>query len=293
MNAEIRTGMHGSGLGEYLTTSEPAPGSRLGLVGTFFLFNKPNGTVERLNKDLQGFFGSENATCTARVTSSTFYSADLTSLLAMFPLTEHVGQGGGLQASRLITRDSLTGDLELLTEVLLAVGPNFDGPMVSRASPYLLLIPVIPVHTLSEAHSRTSVPWDGISNPSVAMTVTGSSVPVDNALNPAWRETVLHFIHTRSWKDDVPKAVVDSAYHNATYIAGEKLRKLAPNTGAYINEADINEPDWQSSFYGPNYPRSSQIKQKYDPDQLLWCPHCPGSEAWVQQDDGRLCLAQE
>lgn len=68
------------------------------------------------------------------------------------------------------------------------------------------------------------------------MTMTGSSVPVHNALNPAWRETVLHFIHTRNWKDSVAQSVVDSAIHNATYIAGEKLRKLAPNTGAYINE---------------------------------------------------------
>ena len=68
------------------------------------------------------------------------------------------------------------------------------------------------------------------------MVMTGSSVPVDNALNPAWRETVLHFIHTRSWKDDVPQSVVDSAFHNATHVAGKLLRQLAPNTGAYINE---------------------------------------------------------
>lgn len=71
------------------------------------------------------------------------------------------------------------------------------------------------------------------------MTMTGGSFHVDNALNPAWREAVLHFIHTRSWKDDVPQSVVDSAYHNATYVVGGKLQQLAPTTSAYINEVRL------------------------------------------------------
>lgn len=95
---------------------------------------------------------------------------------------------------------------------------------------HLLLCLAVPGHKLSEARSHTSVPCDGISSPSVSMTMTGSLVPVDNAFNHAWRETVLRFTHTRSWKDDVLQSVMDSAYHNATYIAGQKLRQLAPNT---------------------------------------------------------------
>lgn len=149
--------MHAGGFGGYLTTSEPAAGSQLGLVGTFFLFNKPNGTMERLDADLQGFFGSENATSTASVTSSTLYSQDLTSLLAMLPATENVGKGGALQASRLLDRESLTGDLDFLTDVLLAVGPNFDGPTVSLIFPYVFTSPIIPGHALSEAHSHMLV----------------------------------------------------------------------------------------------------------------------------------------
>lgn len=87
--------------------------------------------MERLNSDLQCFFGSEIATGTAKITSSTLYSLDLTSLLTMLPSTESVGKGGVLQVFRLLDRDSLTGDLELLTEVLLAAGPNCDGSKVS------------------------------------------------------------------------------------------------------------------------------------------------------------------
>lgn len=32
------------------------------------------------------------------------------------------------------------------------------------------------------------------------------------------------------------------------------------------------------------------IKSSYDPEGLLWCRHCVGSEAWVERD-GRLCPA--
>lgn len=72
------------------------------------------------------------------------------------------------------------------------------------------------------------------------MTMVGSSVPVDNSLNPARRETIVHFIHTRSWKDGVPRSVVDSAFHNTPYITGEKLRQLAPSIGAYISEGSCS-----------------------------------------------------
>ncbi|POS80195.1 FAD binding domain protein [Diaporthe helianthi] len=30
-------------------------------------------------------------------------------------------------------------------------------------------------------------------------------------------------------------------------------REASPGAGTYMNEADINEPDWQQAFYGDNY----------------------------------------
>lgn len=33
---------------------------------------------------------------------------------------------------------------------------------------------------------------------------------------------------------------MNSAYHNAPYIAGKKLRQLAPSTGAYINKGSCS-----------------------------------------------------
>jgi Berberine and berberine like len=38
--------------------------------------------------------------------------------------------------------------------------------------------------------------------------------------------------------------------------------------------------DWQKSFWGSNYPRLRQIKDKYDPDGLFVVHHGVGSEDW-------------
>ena len=56
------------------------------------------------------------------------------------------------------------------------------------------------------------------------------------------------------------------------------LRDATPGAGAYLNEADYFEPDWQRSFWGENYPRLLEIKRKFDPDGLFSCHHCVGSE---------------
>ncbi|KAK7013318.1 hypothetical protein R3P38DRAFT_3207467 [Favolaschia claudopus] len=48
------------------------------------------------------------------------------------------------------------------------------------------------------------------------------------------------------------------------------LRQLSgPNAGAYSNEADIYEAGFQTTFFGPNYAKLTEIKAKYDPDDLV------------------------
>ena len=58
------------------------------------------------------------------------------------------------------------------------------------------------------------------------------------------------------------------------------LRAAAPQAGAYVNECDYFQTDWQRAFWGPNYPRLSQIKRRYDPDGLFIVHHGVGSESW-------------
>jgi FAD/FMN-containing dehydrogenase len=61
------------------------------------------------------------------------------------------------------------------------------------------------------------------------------------------------------------------------------LRDATPGGGAYVNEADYFEPDWQRSFWGDNYGRLLDVKHKYDPDGLFTCHHCVGSSDVVHQ----------
>ncbi|KAK3694284.1 hypothetical protein B0T22DRAFT_506654 [Podospora appendiculata] len=94
-----------------------------------------------------------------------------------------------------------------------------------------------------------------------------------NSVCPAWRSA---YVHAKAF---------DRVNHHL-----EPLRKiLAPESGAYMNEADPQEPDWQHQFWGTNYARLLRIKRAVDPGDVLWCTPCVGNERWHQTDDGRLC----
>jgi FAD/FMN-containing dehydrogenase len=66
------------------------------------------------------------------------------------------------------------------------------------------------------------------------------------------------------------------------------IREATPGTGSYVNETDYFEPNWQREFWGENYARLAQIKQKYDPEGLFYCHHCVGSELWSADGMCRL-----
>ena len=59
-----------------------------------------------------------------------------------------------------------------------------------------------------------------------------------------------------------------------------------PNAGAYSNEADLLEPNFQTTFFGPNYAKLSAIKRMYDPEDLFIVGAGVGSERW---DEWGLC----
>jgi hypothetical protein len=60
----------------------------------------------------------------------------------------------------------------------------------------------------------------------------------------------------------------------------DALRAVAPAAGSYVNECDYFQPDWQRAFWGQNYPRLKEIKERYDPDGLFTVHHGVGSESW-------------
>lgn len=66
------------------------------------------------------------------------------------------------------------------------------------------------------------------------------------------------------------------------------LLQAAPGAGSYVSESDYFKPDWQTAFWGSNYPRLAAVKKKYDPDGLFFVHHGVGSEQWSQDGFTRL-----
>lgn len=60
--------------------------------------------------------------------------------------------------------------------------------------------------------------------------------------------------------------------------AADILRGLQARPASYVSESDYFEPDWQTSFWGENYPRLLRTKRRYDPLNLFTTHHGPGSE---------------
>ncbi|KAE8360448.1 hypothetical protein BDV27DRAFT_148700 [Aspergillus caelatus] len=234
-------------------------GESLALQGALLLYDAKNGTAEELLTPMRRFFDASNATATSSLTP--LVTLPWYELVEMMPTTESVGTKQSVRASRFIPRRVVKDNIELFAETLEAI-TSHPGPLNN-----------------------------GVSAPSISGTMTGSRTPVANALYSAWRDSVVHIITSQSWDESLPPAVADQVVHNMTYQKGYALRQLAPDTGAYFNEANANEPNWQWSFFGAHYPRLQAIKQTYDPEGLLWCRQCVGSERWMEQEDGRLCRA--
>lgn len=71
----------------------------------------------------------------------------------------------------------------------------------------------------------------------------------------------------------------------------DALLKVAPAAGSYVSESDYFERDWQTSFWGANYPRLAAAKRHYDPDGLFFVRHGVGGEDW--SDDGFTRLRRD
>ncbi|KAI9170655.1 FAD-linked oxidoreductase ZEB1 [Paramyrothecium foliicola] len=112
-----------------------------------------------------------------------------------------------------------------------------------------------------------------------------------NAVLPQWRSSIVQVSLTLPWSFDVPFADMVSAQNRITNEIQPIIEAATPGAGAYMNEADFQQPDFQETFYGVNYPKLLQIKKKYDPKQLLYVRTGVGSEGWAQRNDGRLCKA--
>lgn len=168
-----------------------------------------------------------------------------------------VGQNA-IMGSRIITRDFLK---------------SAEGP--AKLTDALRSIRAYPGNTLLGKYAMQGYVVAGPA-------VRANAGRVDSALHPVWRKALVHFLVLRSWDNEATIEEQQTVQRNLTEVEVPILKALdpAPNGGAYLNEADGHEEGFQDSFWGTNYPRLYQLKQKWDPKNLFIVRRGVGSENW-------------
>jgi hypothetical protein len=113
-----------------------------------------------------------------------------------------------------------------------------------------------------------------------------------NAVLPQWRQTTVQLQLITVW-DSTPAAwpAMLADQKRITNELVPQIQAITPGSGTYVNEADFNQPDWKTAFFGVNYDKLLSIKKKWDPNSLFYILKGVGSDAWTVAADGRMCRA--
>lgn len=114
--------------------------------------------------------------------------------------------------------------------------------------------------------------------------VGGGAVSSANAsltsTTPAWRSCLVDMTLGITWDPsaDYETITADRATVNSQLVP---LRDLTPGGGTYLNEPEINEPNWQQAYWGDaNYAKLLTIKKSIDPEDTFIVRQGVNSEAW-------------
>ncbi|KAF1999680.1 FAD/FMN-containing isoamyl alcohol oxidase-like protein MreA [Amniculicola lignicola CBS 123094] len=118
-----------------------------------------------------------------------------------------------------------------------------------------------------------------------------------SAVNPAMRNEVSHSTgFDDNYYGEGVSVAQQKAMHNRLDSYLQPWRDVSPGAGAYMNEADVSEPNWKQSFYGANYGRLLRIKDDVDPWGLFYAITGVGSDRYtvlgtegLPNQQGRLC----
>ncbi|KAI1178393.1 hypothetical protein F4777DRAFT_116916 [Nemania sp. FL0916] len=214
--------------------------------------------------------------------------SDVTSILE--PLTSALGAHGvsiSLTTTTFPTFWALHSTVFGAAEAATHSGQFSGGRLVPRS----LLENATAVTALGQ--SFRSAIESGFQVSCTAVNGSSKAQPAEaNAVHPLWRTSTLSCLIFEFW--DFTKSWDDNLATQATLTndAMPKIIAASPGGGAYLNEANFEEPNWQNSFYGSNYARLKSIKDKYDPQGVLYARTAVGSEKWAEDGTHRLCQVQ-
>lgn len=135
--------------------------------------------------------------------------------------------------------------------------------------------------------SLTFGPGDQFVDHIVAGPGVAKNSHIESAVNPSWRKAVTHLLYARGWADNATVSQQQAVIRNMTEVELPIIHSVESDMGVYQNEASGYEPNFQKMFWGGNYDRLYEIKQKWDPNGLFIVRKGVGSEDW---DDAGLCL---
>src|SRR4051812_4621165 len=100
----------------------------------------------------------------------------------------------------------------------------------------------------------------------------------------AWRNAIIDTTITTPWEWNAPEKML-AHQRNMTDVYIPKLEALDPHSGAYMNEGDFRQPNFQKVFYGRNYHKLRQIKAKYGPNDVFHGKTAVRSDEWAERED--------
>lgn len=219
------------------------------------------------------------------------------------------------------TGEEVSEILEPLYEDLNAIGVNLTVPTNLRPMPYAGGQSEAPAAVLADTRYRSRLfpraNWDDDDLFNQTFSAIRTSIEAgytfhglaiapteevagwpgrSGAVNPAWRNGVLHAILIGPQPPNLTAAeAVQEEEDIQVYM--DMWREVSPGAGAYMNEGDPGEPDWKQAFFGSNYERLLEVKRDRDPWGVFWAATTVGSDEWeVRTEDGyprsqngRLC----
>ncbi|KAJ8133250.1 hypothetical protein O1611_g377 [Lasiodiplodia mahajangana] len=113
------------------------------------------------------------------------------------------------------------------------------------------------------------------------------------AVNPIWRDVYVHVVSGGSNVNTTMNTPGSALHQAAEWLETSKeavFREWAPETGAYMNEANPFNSEWKHDFYGASYERLVRIKRQFDPTYTLSVWSGVDSDFWeYDMDSGKLC----
>ncbi|KAL4914013.1 hypothetical protein BDW62DRAFT_213821 [Aspergillus aurantiobrunneus] len=166
----------------------------------------------------------------------------------------------------------------------LGVGEfNYGGRLLPRS--------VLESDPTSLATALYGITSQGVVAVGVALNVSSTN-DVPNAVFAPWRDAAVTMQIGIPWNDTAPWSQMLEEQRLMTEDLVPKLEAVTPGSGAYENESNFKQPNWKETFFGFNYAKLQEIKDRWDPSHFFYVLKGVGSDYWSVSESGRMCKAE-